>query len=110
MYDTAQNKKSPLADFQLRLISEIFEIYNTTPARTSTGTVHIEHPTRLTGRHFIKKIPTEEGKRTAVRRSVVCSKNNKRKDTTYYCKECNAPLCVLECFQTYHTKKNYKLQ
>jgi hypothetical protein len=36
---------------------------------------------------------------------ALCSK---RKQTSFYCPDCDIPLCVPECFELYHTKKHYK--
>ena len=33
-------------------------------------------------------------------------KENKRKTTTYYCKDCHVSLCVTPCFKLYHTRKH----
>jgi hypothetical protein len=40
---------------------------------------------RLTEYHFPQAIPPTEKKSKPTRRSVVCSKNDKRRDTIYYC-------------------------
>lgn len=41
------------------------------------------------------------------RRCVVCAKNDKERRTTYMCKSCEVPLCIIPCFEIYHTKVNY---
>lgn len=107
LYDIQKKKNTSLADFQLELIGEIFEKHNNLNKSITIGRAHVSNPLRLTGRHFINKIPTEEGNKQKVRRCAVCSKNKVRKETSYYCKDCNAPLCVIPCFEIYHSKRNY---
>ena len=31
----------------------------------------------------------------------------KRKDTRYWCAKCGVGVCLLECFEVYHTKLDY---
>ena len=31
----------------------------------------------------------------------------KRKDTRYWCTKCGVGVCLLECFEVYHTKLDY---
>ncbi|XP_034185281.1 uncharacterized protein LOC117606608 isoform X7 [Osmia lignaria lignaria] len=66
-------------------------------------------PRRLLERHFPETIPPTEKKFNPVRQCVKCSRkkcvNGKRirKETRYYCPECNVGLCVTPCFRLYHT-------
>ena len=106
-YNTQKKKHTTLSDFQIELIEQIFEKCDNVTKSVTIGRAHFNNPLRLTGRHFIDKIPTEEGKKQKVRRCVVCSKHNQRKETSYYCKDCNVPLCVTPCFEVYHSKRNY---
>ena len=41
----------------------------------------------------------------------VCSerKSRNRHQTSYYCKQCNIPSCVVPCFKLYHTLWDYKV-
>jgi hypothetical protein len=66
-------------------------------------------PSRLSGRHIISKCPDQKGptSKLARRRCIVCSKNEKWKDTRYEYKECNVSICVDRCFERYHTQENY---
>ncbi|PSN52100.1 hypothetical protein C0J52_04339 [Blattella germanica] len=52
---------------------------------------------------IITKIPPTQKKARPTRRCVVCNKNNKRKETVYWCPDCESPLCMDNCFKTYHT-------
>ena len=61
---------------------------------------------RLTERHFLGKIPPRQNGAPGQRDCVVCSgrKGRGRKTTTYFCKQCGVGLCVVPCFELYHTK------
>lgn len=109
LYMDVTKKKVPIADFQLSVIRQIFEKYGTRDAPATLPHHRIgEHPLRLLGRHFIRKIPKPtEGSRQPVRRCTVCSRRNKRTDSTYQCDICNVGLCIIPCFELYHTKKRF---
>jgi len=47
---------------------------------------------RLLERHFPKRIPLTEKKARPTKRCVVCYKNNRRKETVFWCPECEAAL------------------
>ena len=63
---------------------------------------------RLTGRHFPAKLGFTPSGRPSQPGCVVCSrkKGNGQKSTTYKCKQCDLPMCVVPCFELYHTKTN----
>lgn len=75
---------------------------------------------RLSGNiHFLGQFEDKSHKPNCAVCSILpssCTKKGKgackRKQTTYYCKTCidQPPLCVIECFEIYHTVKNYKKQ
>ena len=48
-------------------------------------------------------------KKKPTRRCVVCWANGKRKESSYWCSNCEKALCVVPCFQVYHTDKNLKI-
>ena len=53
---------------------------------------------RLTERHFPSKLPKQLD-------CCVCSdRKKKRKCTSYCCEKCDVALCVVPCFELYHTK------
>lgn len=69
----------------------------------------LETPSRLVGRHFLVEIePTTngDGRKTC----KVCyvggehNKPQKRKMTRFKCKQCNRAMCVVPCFEEYHTQ------
>lgn len=61
---------------------------------------------RLTERHFPGQLEKSAAGKQLQRDCAVCSnrKGRGRKTTTYYCKQCDVPLCVVPCFELYHTK------
>lgn len=71
---------------------------------------------RLSGRHFIARIPSTASKQNPRRVCKVCADKIKyisgkrgRKETSFYCKQCDTPLCIEDCFEKYHTINNYWL-
>ena len=67
-------------------------------------------PLRVSARHFPDIVPATEKKKNAAGLCVVCScrKNESgkkiRKESRYFCKECDVGLRVVLCFKIYHTK------
>ena len=61
------------------------------------------------GGHFPMEVPPTEKKRNPLRKCHVCSRKRDhtgkpiRKETRYMCKSCKVPLCVVPCFENYHT-------
>ena len=62
---------------------------------------------RLLKRHCSARIPPTEKKARPTKRCVVCCKHNKRKETVFWCPDCQAGPCVEGCFTTFHTKLNF---
>ncbi|KAJ8316059.1 hypothetical protein KUTeg_006073 [Tegillarca granosa] len=70
---------------------------------------------RLIGRHFPTQILQIEGakKPKQTKACVACNKrkgggDRKRKETRFMCKTCEKSLCLVRCFEIYHTRKNYR--
>lgn len=61
---------------------------------------------RLVERHFPQLVP-ETTKKNATRRCTVCASAKARKETRYYCPKCDVGLCVVGCFEKYHTLLHY---
>ena len=61
--------------------------------------------TRLYERHFLEKIPLLPSGKFSQLECIVCSnkKGNGRRTTTYQCKQCELAMCVVPCFELYHT-------
>ena len=73
---------------------------------------------RLTGRHFVEKIPTELGKKQISRECKVGNPGEKKMhvgppkkkygcESTFRCKQCHIVLCAGMCFELFHTQKDY---
>lgn len=61
---------------------------------------------RLTERHFPDKVSARSNGTPGQRDCAVCSgtRGRRRKTTTYCCKQCGVGLCIVPCFELYHTK------
>lgn len=105
LYKTKTKEKINLADFHLKLTTELLGKFHQPRVRRKTTSV--ESPLRLTERHFPRKVPASEKKKNAARKCVVCSKKKLRKESVYECEKCNVGLCVVPCFEIFHTQKNY---
>ena len=55
--------------------------------------------------HYLEYLPPTEKKQRPTKPCRVCTRNKKRKETRYFCAACedHPPLCVVECFKTYHS-------
>lgn len=110
LYQKNGGRKNNL-DFRKTLIEKLITKYHTTKkiGRPSSQ----PGPLRLTGRHFPEYVPATMNRSDACRRCVVCcSKKNRngkkiRKETRFYCSNCNVGLCVVPCFMIYHTRLNF---
>ncbi|GFU15916.1 piggyBac transposable element-derived protein 4 [Trichonephila clavipes] len=64
------------------------------------------NPMILTERHFLEVIAPSEKKLRPEKKCYVCSlkKNDTKKETRYFCPDCDVGLCLTPCFKLYHTK------
>ncbi|XP_064648112.1 piggyBac transposable element-derived protein 4-like [Lineus longissimus] len=95
-------------EFRIEVAKELVVGYERRPSVPGRPSVN-PAPFRLTERHFIEK---GDGKKPDC---VACClrRNNKyvrRKQTVYRCKNCvpKVALCIIPCFELYHTQKDYK--
>lgn len=101
-------------------ITSDFQTPQSGPSTSTTGYAHFDCPGRLSGNlqdHKLIKIISDKTKKMVRRACKVCSKKNKgsksdkskrrAKDSSFMCKFCKVPLHRGECFDNYHTKKNY---
>lgn len=90
--------------FQCQVISDL--LYTDQPA-PDPALPMLEDVSRLKERHFPRKVPSTGGRHTTTRRCRVCSKQGDRKETTFLCEQCPSqpPLCVVPCFEIWHTQK-----
>lgn len=67
------------------------------------------NPHRLTEYHFLAYLPATAKKANPTRQCVVCSRERNakgkkfRRESRFYCPDCNVALCVAPCFRVYHT-------
>lgn len=68
--------------------------------------VDIQDPLRFQEKHFPAVYISDKSKsQNPMRRCAMCSKKGKRRTSRYYCKQCNVGLCVVPCFELYHTQQ-----
>jgi hypothetical protein len=104
----SQNNSTDHLTFRHQLITSHFERFGKTVHSHKQGRPLINPPpARLTERHFIEKIPPTGKKAKPQKRCVVCQKNGKRRDSTYWCPEYQTGLCIDTCFKVFHTMENF---
>jgi hypothetical protein len=102
------NKNMDTLKFRLSQAKGLVEKYGSRVPRPVYGRPSVEPPPkRLTERHFLERIPATGKKAKPQKRCVVCAKHGKRKESIYWCSECEAGLCLDGCFKKYHTKLNF---
>jgi len=109
IYRKSGPNRSNFKDFRMQIIRQIFEKYGAfNGARAGRPSIE-PAPLRLTERHFPAHIEerTPGNDRIERRRCVVCSSRGTRVLSTFICLDCNAALCVPECFRIYHTNLHY---
>jgi hypothetical protein len=108
IYRCHPNKKNiDTLKFRLSLAQGLVEKHGS-GVRPVYGRPSIEPPPkRLMERHFLERIPATGKKAKPQKRCVVCAKHGTRKESVYWCSECEAGLCFEGCFKTYHTKLNF---
>lgn len=113
LFSTIKGKKTGLADFQLKVIRQIFEKYQVPTA--SRAQQPVDNPLRLSAKAIAKHmpdiIPPTNKRENPCRVCHLCANTKKKPKTKkysrYMCSECNVPLCVYPCFRQYHEKANY---
>ncbi|XP_078045556.1 piggyBac transposable element-derived protein 4 isoform X2 [Augochlora pura] len=104
LYKFNTKKNISMSDYHLALITELLKQYSE-PREYNTGTSSV-NVMRFKERHFPALYNSDKTKRkNPMRRCIVCSKDKKRSSTRYYCKQCKVGLCVVPCFEMYHTKQ-----
>jgi len=103
------------ADFVSMTVDRIFAEHLTAAAARTPGrrSASVGNPERLTGRHFVDYLPPTGKKMEPTRKCVVCcSRRNAdgkkvRKETRFWCPDCDVGLCMVPCFKDYDTKVSY---
>ena len=90
--------------FQIKLATQMFT--RASIDHTSSASFpQLPQDACLHDHHFLGKIPPCLSGKPSQHECIVCShkKQNSRKTTIYHCKQCKVALCVLPCFELYHT-------
>jgi hypothetical protein len=107
LYKLNTGEKIALSDFRLNVVRTLIEEFGAQKL-DSRGRPSIETPVRITARHFPSKVESSNDGR---RRCFVCSHTTRgpkqETKTSYECRECNVGLCVVPCFEAYHTLKHF---
>lgn len=102
---TTNNKRITHENFHIKLASEL--LVKAGQQQQQLQTRHhfsLPPPSQLTERHFLEKIPLLQSGCPTQLNCHVCSakKGRSRVTTTYQCKQCKVPLCVVPCNELYH--------
>ncbi|CAG5056292.1 unnamed protein product [Parnassius apollo] len=110
-----QRRRLRFSQFLMDSGEQLVETASDAEAGPSHGPHAVGTSTRLVGRHFIERIPSSEKKEKVARVCKVCADISKketgkrgRKETIYYCPDCNVPLCYYPCFKMFHTQKKLR--
>ena len=93
-------------DFRKKLILSLVENHCINYSTPKKGRPVIIDSVRLSERHFVKNVPSTAERPNRTRRCKVCSTNGVRCESRYECSDCDDGLCVVTCFEIFHTKKN----
>ena len=96
-----------LLDFRLKLVAALLESSALPAYRRRGHPRSLDSPARLLRRRFPSYLPATEAKERPQRRCIVCSSKGNRKDTRYQCETCSVSLCIVPCFEDYHTKSDF---
>ena len=93
-------------EYILRLVEKLIMQYGSSSSSGGKGRAArlTTKPTRLLGRHFPDYCPPTKNKQKPLRSCAQCRKDGKRKESSYWCKDCEVGLCVVTCFRDWHTK------
>jgi len=91
-------KKTTLYEFRLSVIEALL------PNDLDNNNTRITK--KINETHLPKKVEKNDKKKYKYKRCQICSGKGIRKDTIYYCMECNEKpgLCLESCFEEYHKK------
>ena len=96
-------------DFLLTLAESLSSMCGVVEPATRGRPTKSPRPSRLLGRCFPYMVPGTS-KKKPTRRCVVCCANGRRKESSYWCSNCEKVLCVVPCFQVYYRDKNLKIK
>lgn len=96
--------------FRINLIKDIITHHLNMQPNADPGpgepiiAAHNHNPLRLIERHFPAKKNQAVNRKKS--RCVRCNIMGIRKEVIYECRQCNVALCVVPCFEIYHTRRN----
>lgn len=99
--------------FHRRLIRQIFERFGGEAKSKPKPPSNKDLPVRflLSSGHFPRLLIEKEDKGEVYKSCYVCANTTRRpkklKVTCYYCSVCEVPLCIVPCFERYHTIKEF---
>ena len=101
---TTNNKQITHENFKIKIASELLVKAGQQQQLQTRHHFSLPPPSRLTERHFLEKIPLLQSGHPTQLNCHVCSakKGRRRVTTTYQCKQCKVPLCVVPCNELYH--------
>lgn len=99
-----QNTKSKKSseEFKLEVVRQILSAIKT-PRATASLKRKSDHIPLFTEPHYMAEFPPLPEKMK--KKDVMYVQIPKRKETKYFCKQCNIPFCAVPCFEIYHTKR-----
>ena len=110
---TQSSRKLTHVNFRIELAKSLFqqageeiEALSIDPSlQSGSRSEAVLPPLRMTGRHFPEKVPPTPSGRPPQLECALCSrkKGRSRVTTTYRCKTCVKALCIVPCFELYHT-------
>ena len=105
LYLQQTNRRCSHEQFRVELAKQILVKYGGQVPSSTSSPGFLADIQRLTGRHFPSKIPLSRSGRPAQSQCHVCcwKKGRRRVTTTYKCEQCQVPLCIVPCFELYHT-------
>ena len=109
---TQASRKLSHVDFRIQLARELLQeagaVVPDAQSEPSSRCEVVPSPTRLSGRHFPEKVPPTASGRAGQLECTVCSRKRGRGKvtSTYRCKVCKKGLCIVPCFELYHTHQD----
>ena len=103
LYNEASPKPLHHMDFRLAVAKSLLENH---AGSTYFQSVNNDLPLRLTSRCFPERIP-KNTQYAGHHQCVVCGAKRKRSQTRYRCKTCQVALHIEDCFEVFHTKRDY---
>ncbi len=102
------NRKLSFLQYRIQLSRELLMDSSPNISIPQSSSTVTSPSARLVERHFPDQVPSRQNGKPGQRNCVVCSSKagRPRKTSTYYCKICGVDLCVVPCFELYHTKVN----